>query len=143
MTAFIWFVLMVFFIIMEANTVTIVSIWFAVGSLVSMVAALLGAELWLEILLFLAVSAVALAALRPVAKKFFTPKITKTNVDSVIGQQGLVTAPVDNLQGTGAVKLGGIEWTARSTDGTTIPEGTLVAVDRIEGVKVFVTEVNT
>lgn len=141
MTAFIWFVLMVFFIIIEANTVTIVSIWFAAGALVSMIAALLGAELWLEIVLFLVVSTVALAALRPVTKKFFTPKIIKTNVDSVVGQQGLVTASVDNLQGTGAVKLGGIEWTARSTGGNPIPEGALVSVDRIEGVKVFVTEV--
>ena len=141
MKAIFWFVLMVFFLIMEANTVSIVSIWFAFGALVSMIVALLGGELWLEIVLFFAVSAVALAALRPLTKKYFTPKITKTNIDSIVGQQGLVTASVDNLQGCGTVKLGGIEWSARSTEGKTIPEGTLVAVDRIEGVKVFVTEV--
>ena len=141
MTAILWFALIIFFLIMEANTVTVVSIWFAIGALVSMIAALLDAGFWVELILFVAVSAVMLASLRPVTKKFFTPKIIKTNVDSVIGQQGLVTASVDNLQGTGTVKLGGIEWSARSTEEKQIPVGTLVKVDRIEGVKAFVTEV--
>jgi len=141
MTAILWFILMIVFIFMEANTVSLASIWFALGALVSMIAAIFGAGFWVELVLFVAVSAVALAALRPVTKKYFNPKITKTNVDSVIGQQGLVTASVDNLQGSGTVKLGGIEWTARSTEGNPIPEGTLVTVDRIEGVKAFVTEV--
>ena len=141
MTAIFWFVLMIVFIFMETNTVSLVSIWFALGALVSMIAAIFGVGFWVELILFVAVSAVALAALRPVTKKYFTPKITKTNVDSLVGQQGLITAAVDNVQGCGTVKLGGIEWTARSTDGAPIPEGKLVTVDRIEGVKAFVTEV--
>ena len=63
---------------------------------------------------------------------------TKTNVDSVIGAEGYVTEAIDNLSYTGRVKLGGITWAARSTSGAGIPVGTLVKVERIEGVKVFV-----
>ena len=124
--------------IMEANTVAVVSIWFVIGSLVAMIASLLGGQTWLQILLFLAVSAIALAALRPIVRKYIHPKLTATNVDSVIGSVGLVTAAIDNVSATGQVKLGAMEWTARSTSGRPIEAGTLVKVDRIEGVKVFV-----
>ena len=136
--AILWLILMVVFLILEAATVTLVSLWFAAGALAAMAAALLGGALWVQIALFLAVSAMALTALRPLAKKYFTPRLTATNVDSVIGSTGLVTAPIDNLSASGQVKLGGMVWTARSTSGDPIPEGTKVRVDRIEGVKVFV-----
>ena len=82
-----------------------------------------------------------LALLRPLARKHFTPKLVKTNVYSVIGSAGLVTAAIDNVAAKGQVKLGGMEWTARSTDGKKIPVGTLVKVDRIEGVKAIVSPV--
>lgn len=134
----IWLVLLAAFLITEAATVTVVSLWFAVGSLAALIASLLGAALWLQILLFLAVSAIALAALRPIVRKYIHPKLTATNVDSVIGSVGLVTAAIDNVSATGQVKLGAMEWTARSTSGRPIEAGTLVKVDRIEGVKVFV-----
>ena len=134
----VWLVLLAAFLITEAATVTVVSLWFAVGSLAALIASLLGAALWLQILLFLAVSAVALAALRPIVRKYIHPKLTATNVDSVIGSVGLVTAAIDNVSATGQVKLGAMEWTARSTSGRPIEAGTLVKVDRIEGVKVFV-----
>ena len=134
-----WLILMVVFLVTEASTVTMVSLWFAAGSLVALVASLLHAQVWLQVTLFLAVSALLLAALRPMARKHFTPKLSKTNVDAIIGAQGYVTADIDNLAATGTVKLGAMEWTARSTSGQPIPKGSLVKVDRIEGVKVFVT----
>ena len=134
----IWLVLLAAFLITEAATVTVVSLWFAVGSLAALIASLLGAAFWLQILLFLAVSAIALAALRPIVRKYIHPKLTATNVDSVIGSVGLVTAAIDNVSATGQVKLGAMEWTARSTSGIPLAAGTLVKVDRIEGVKVFV-----
>ena len=136
--AILWLILMVVFLILEAATVTLVSLWFAAGSLAAMAAAWLGGALWLQVSIFLAVSAIALTALRPLARKYFTPRLTATNVDSVIGSTGLVTIPIDNLSATGQVKLGGMVWTARSTSGDPIPEGTRIRVDRIEGVKVFV-----
>ena len=137
----VWLVLMVVFLLAETATVTMVSLWFAGGSLAALVASLLHAPLWLQLLLFFAVSALLLAALRPIARKHFTPRLSKTNVDAVIGSRGYVTADIDNLSATGTVKLGAMEWTARSTQGHTLPKGTLVQVDKIEGVKVFVTPV--
>lgn len=136
-----WLALMVVFLAAEAATVTMVSLWFAAGALVAMAASLLCAPIWLQVVLFLVVSALLLACLRPMVRKHFTPKLAKTNVDAVVGSRGYVTADIDNISATGTVKLGVMEWTARSTAGTVIPTGTLVEVDKIEGVKVFVTAV--
>jgi len=136
--AIVWFVLLVLFLFTEAHTVSVVSVWFAIGALTAMVTALLGGQLWLQVVLFFAVSAGLLLALRPIVKKHFTPKLVKTNVDSIVGAKGYATVAVDNLSATGQVKLGAMYWTARSTSGDPIGEGTLVKVDRIEGVKVYV-----
>ena len=141
METIIWLVLMVVFLIVEASTVVMVSLWFAAGSLIALVAALLGAPIWLQVALFLVVSAVLLASLRPMVRKHFTPKLSRTNVDAIVGSQGYVTSDIDNVAATGTVKLGSMEWTARSTAGAPIPAGTLVTVDKIEGVKAFVTAV--
>jgi len=134
-----WLVLMIALLAAEASTVTLISLWFAAGALAAMIVSLLGGAIWLQITAFLAVSVVLLTALRPLVRKYLTPRLTKTNVDSVIGSTGLVTAPIDNITASGQVKLNGMEWTARSTSGEPIPAGTKVTVDRIEGVKVFVT----
>ena len=136
--AIVWFVLLVLFLFVEANTVSVVSVWFAAGALAAIVTVLLGGQLWLQVVLFFVVSAGLLVALRPIIKKHFTPKLVKTNVESIVGQKGYATAAIDNLSATGQVKLGGMYWSARSTSGDPIPEGTLVKVDRIEGVKAFV-----
>ena len=136
--AIIWLVLLVVFLIVEASTVTMVSLWFAAGSLAALAVSLLHGGLWLQIAAFLVVSAVMLTLLRPLVRKYVTPKLTATNIDSIIGSTGLVTVAIDNVSATGQVKLGAMEWTARSTSGALIPEGTRITVDRIEGVKVFV-----
>lgn len=136
--SYVWFALTVVFIIMEAATVTMVSIWFVVGALAALIVSLLGGALWLQVGLFLVLSALLLWCLRPVVKKHFTPKLEKTNVDAVIGSVGRVTEQIRNVDACGHVKLGAMEWAARSTDGTTIEAGTLVRVDRVEGVRVFV-----
>ena len=138
MISFVWLAILIAMLVVEANTITLVSLWFAFGALAALIASLLGAEIWLQAVLFLGVSAVLLACLRPLVRKHLTPRITRTNVDSVVGTQGFVTADIDNVSAAGQVKLGAMYWTARSTSGEPIPEGTLVRVDRIEGVKVFV-----
>ena len=138
----IWLILMIVFLFVESQGVNMVSLWFAAGALGALIAHLCGAELWLQIVIFFALSIVLLASLRPIARKYFTPKISKTNVDSVIGQTGLVTADIDNVTAQGQVKLGAMEWSARSTSGEAIKAGTLVKVDRIEGVKAFVSLVS-
>ena len=141
MEAIIWLGIMVVFLFMEANTVSLVSIWFAAGSLAALIASLFGAPGWLQITLFLATSAAALACLRPLVRKYIKPKIVPTNTDALLNSQGYVTEEIDNLAARGQVKLGAMEWTARSTNGNPIPQGTLVKVDKIEGVKAFVTPV--
>ena len=133
-----WLVLTVMLLLAEAATVTLISLWFAAGSLAAMAMALVGGGIWLQVLVFLVVSAVALTALRPLTRKYLTPKLTATNIDSVIGSVGIVTATIDNIGATGQVKLNGMEWSARSTSGESIPAGIKVRVDKIEGVKVFV-----
>lgn len=140
--AIIWLIVMGGFLVMEAACpFHLVSVWFAVGALIAAIVGQFGGGIWWQLGTFFVVSAGLLALLWPYVKKFLNPKVTKTNVDSVIGTEGYVTEQVDNLNAVGQVKLGGMYWTARSTDGKPIAEGTLVRVDRIEGVKVFVTEV--
>ena len=134
-----WLAIMVVLLIVEAACpFHLVSIWFAAGALVAMIISMLGGELWLQIIAFCIVSGALLAGLWPFIRKFLNPNLTKTNVDSVIGSEGIVTADIDNLNAVGQVKLGGMEWTARSTSGANIPTGTRIVVDRIEGVKAFV-----
>lgn len=140
--AIIWLGLMVAFLITEAVCpFHLVSIWFAAGALVAVFVSLLGGPVWLQITLFMIVSVALLAALWPLVRKLITPKITKTNIDSVLGSTGLVTVAIDNVTAVGQVKLGAMYWTARSTSGEKIPEGTLIRADRIEGVKVYVSPV--
>ena len=133
-----WFVAMVVFIWIEASTISVVSLWFAVGALAALITSLCGGEIWLQAVVFLGVSVILLCLLRPVIRKYFTPKLTKTNIDALIGAVGRVTAAINNDAAQGQIKLGAMEWTARSVSGAQIEEGTLVKVEYIEGVKVFV-----
>lgn len=139
LVAIVWLGLLIAFLIVEAACpVHLVSIWFALGSVAALAVWMLHGPVWLQILIFAAVSGALLIALWPLTKKFLRPKLAPTNIDSVIGSTGRVTTAIDNTQAQGQVKLGGMEWTARSTSGDILAEGTLIRVDRIEGVKVFV-----
>ena len=133
-----WIILAVAFLAIEFGTVTLISLWFVVGALAAMAAALLGAKLWLQVLIFALVSLVMLLLLRPFLKKFVSPHKVPTNVDAMIGKEALVTEAIDNLIGTGAIRVDGLTWTARSADGAHIPVGTAVNVQAVEGVKAIV-----
>ncbi len=140
-SAIVWLILMVILILIEAATVSLVSIWFAGGALTAILVSVLGGQIWLQVAVFFLVAAALLILLRPVVRKHFNPKLQKTNVDAVIDTTGMVTVEINNVMATGTVKIGSMEWTARSTTGDVIPVGSLVKVDKIEGVKVFVTPV--
>ena len=133
-----WLVLLVIFAGVEGLTAGLISVWFCAGSLAAFLASMAHVSLGVQIAVFVVVSLLAMAVVRPLAKKHWQPKIQKTNVDSILGSDGLVIEAIDNIRGTGQVKIGGIVWTARSEDGSPIPEGTLVTVNRVEGVKVLV-----
>lgn len=140
MTTF-WIIAMVVFLVIEAVTVGIVSVWFAIGALFAMVTAMLGANLWVQITVFLVVSAIALYFTRPLVKKFVNNKVEPTNADMLIGKECRVVETIDNLSGTGAVYVDGKTWTARTVDEEIIPKGQLVKAERIEGVKLIVSKI--
>ena len=94
---FLWLALMVVFLATEAGTVTLISAWFAAGALAALIAAFLGAEIWLQVTVFFVVSVALLICLRPLARKYLKPRIVRTNVDSLIGSEGYVTADIDNI----------------------------------------------
>lgn len=137
MTIF-WLAAFIVFAIGEAVTVGLVSVWFAVGALAALFATALGAGLWLQITVFLGMSALALALFKPLSSKFLKPRVSATNADRVIGSAALVTETIDNTQAKGQVKVNGQVWSARSAQDIVIPAGTDVKVLRIEGVKVIV-----
>ena len=133
-----WLIALVVFLLAEAATAGLVSLWFAGGSLAAVVVSLCGGRFLWQFLVFLAVSAALLAALRPLTKKFISPKKEPTNADRVVGREAIVTERIDTLAGTGAVKISGAEWTARTQERLVIEPGETVRILRIEGAKVTV-----
>lgn len=133
-----WLAAMVVFVLAEAATVELVSIWFMGGAFAAMLAAIFDAGFPVQLALFVAVSGLLLILLRPVLKKKLTPKRTRTNADRLIGREALVTEPIDDLRATGAVRIDGVLWTARSESGLPIAPDSIVIITRIEGAKVFV-----
>lgn len=134
-----WVVALVVFLIVEAVTAGLVSIWFVFGSLVALICAALGAAVWLQIFWFVIVSVATLVLTRPLVKRYVDSRSVATNADRNIGRTAVVTERIDNLAATGAVQLGGAIWTARSTDDAlTIESGEHVIIRAIEGVKLIV-----
>ena len=134
-----WIVALVVFLVAEAATAGLVSIWFVLGSAVALICAALGAVFWLQLLWFAVVSVATLLLTRPLVKKFVNSRTEPTNADRNIGRTAICTERIDNLAATGAVKLDGITWTARSRDeAVTIECGAHVVVRAIEGVKLIV-----
>lgn len=138
MYAVIWLAALVILLLAEALTLGLTTIWFAGGALIALIAALVGANIWVQLGIFLAVSLLLLIFTRPAALRYMNKSTLKTNVDSLTGEVGVVSERIDNLEATGKVKLNDVFWTARSEDGTVIEEGAVVEISRVEGVKLIV-----
>ena len=134
----IWLIMVVVLVAGEALTAGLTFLWFAVGALGGLIVSLFGGPIWLQVVLFLALSARALARVRPVAAKLMQSGRVATNADRVIGKTAIVTEAIDNVAGKGQVSVAGQIWTARSERDVVIPKDAEVTVLRIEGVKVFV-----
>ena len=134
----VWIGLIVVTAAVEAATVQLVTVWFAVGGVAGLIAYAAGLEIWLQILIFAIVSAVALAVTRPLVKKFTNGRRMPTNAERFIGEKVVVTEKIENDLSKGAVKIGGLEWTARSVDSETAEVGEQVTVEAIEGAKLIV-----
>ena len=136
-----WLIALIVLVVIEAATVGLTFIWFAVGALGALILSVLGATVWVQIVAFLALSAAALMLVRPVAVRLLKPGVYRTNADRILGQTALVIQEIDNLIPSGQVKIAGQVWTARSDSGEVIAVQSKVRILRIEGVKVIVTAI--
>ena len=137
-----WAVLFVVMVLLELLTLGLISIWFAVGALAAMIAQFFGAPFVIQTVIFLVVSVTLLYLLAPWARRYFNKDRMKTNAQSLIGKQAIITEPINNLQSRGRVIVDGMEWSARySGDSGCAPEGTVVRIKDIQGVKLIVEDV--
>ena len=138
----IWLVILAVLLIIEIATLGLTTIWFAGGALVAFLVSLVGGPLWLQITLFIVVSFILLVFTRPAAARLLNKKVEKTNGESLPGQKAVVLQEINNLQGTGQVRINGLEWTARSLNDQIISKDAVVTVVTVEGVKLIVEEEN-
>ena len=137
--AWIWLAVIVLAVTIEAVSPQLVSIWFAVGALASLVASMLVWPLWVQLLLFVGITLLSVLLTRPLVKKRLDTRTVQTNSDRYVGMQGIVLQTIDNTQGVGQVKVQGSIWTARSEQADRkIPENAVVTVVRIEDAKLIV-----
>ena len=139
---FVWLVIAVVLGIFEAATVALVSIWFAVGAVAAMVPAYFNAPFWVQILVFILVSALCFVFTRPFFKKIIRVNKQPTNVDRLVGQEGVATDDIENIECRGKVFISGLTWSARSETGELIPQGAVVTVKKIEGATLVVERKN-
>lgn len=133
-----WLIAFIAFIGIELVTMGLTSVWFGLGALVALVASLLGAPLYVQLILFVVVSTVVLVFVRPFALKYVNQNPEKTNVEAMAGKTGKVIVQINNIEGTGNILVEGLEWTARTEDDSILNVGDLVTVVRVEGVKAIV-----
>lgn len=138
---YVWMAVIILCVAIEAFTLDLSAIWFAVGGVAALIAASLSLEVSAQLVIFVLFSAALLALVRPFCRKFLKTRNEPTNADRIIGETAIVTEKIDNIHETGAVKIMGATWTARSVDDSVIEEGVAVKVVAIHGVKAMVQKV--
>lgn len=136
----IWLLIFALLVVIELVTMGLTTVWFAAGALLACVVAALKLPVYVQIGVFIITSGVLLYFTRPIAVEFFNKNRVKTNVEGLVGKDAIVTADINNLLGTGQVKIQGMEWSARSLSGEEIKAGAVVTVKEVEGVKLIVEE---
>lgn len=139
----VWLVAAIIFLIIEALSVQLISIWLAGGAIVAMVLALLNVNFWIQVLIFAVVSLILIILTRPLVKRILSKNVEATNADRSIGKEAAVTSEINNVLGKGQVNLAGQIWSARSSDDSVINEGETVIVEKIDGVKLIVSRKKT
>lgn len=142
MMLIIWAAAIIAFGVLEAVTAQLVSIWFVIGAIGAFIAALFDASVTVQVIIFIAVTIIALIVTRPLVKKFVHPKKQATNADRVINQKGIVVEEINNLKATGQVKVDGKVWSARSADNSIIDVNEEIIIKEISGVKLIVEKIN-
>lgn len=125
-----WLILFIVLLVIEALTVNLVTIWFAIGAVAAAVTAYFGGNIMVQLVVFLIVSIVLLILTKPIVKKHFNNNRTKTNADRLVGKEGIVTEPINGVEATGRVTVAGQDWAARPTNpGAIIPDGYVTVMD--------------
>lgn len=136
-----WLVALMVLLVIEVITMGLTTIWLAGGALIAVFVAWAGFPWYVQATVFLVVSLLLLCSTRPIAVKYFNKERVKTNIESIIGKQAIVLTEINNLKGTGQVSLNGMEWSARAyEEETVIPQGAIVVVKEVSGVKLIVEE---
>ena len=133
-----WLVLTIIFALVEAVTPQLISIWFAGGAIIAFISSLFQIPIYAQLIIFVGVSVALLVLTRPIIKKLLKVEPEAMNSDAKIGKIGIVTEDIDNIKAIGAVKLDGLEWSAKSADDGVISKDQQVKVVAIEGVKLIV-----
>jgi len=133
-----WLIVFGGFVLLEFSTTQLICIWFAGGALASFVCALLNLSILLQAVVFVLVSGLLLIFTKKFVSKLKSKSDVKTNAEALIGQSAVVTEGISNIDSRGSVKIRGLEWSARSTDDSEIPENSYVTVKEIDGVKLIV-----
>lgn len=136
--SYFWLAVIVVAAIVEGSTAQLVSIWFVAGGVGALIGELCGVQVWAQVIIFVAVTALTLVVTRPLVKKIMNFKKEDTNSGRYIGKNGIVTVQINNTLGVGQVTVLGSVWTARSEDGSIIKVGENVLIKAIEGVKLIV-----
>ena len=132
----IWLAVMIMALVCEGITTALVSIWFAPGAVVSMILAALEVPIWIQSVVFFAVSVVSVIVFQAVFKKKLAKgKKVATNTDRLIGEKAVVSEKIDNIRAEGCIKINGQLWSALSEDGNIIFENEIVEIVAISGVK--------
>lgn len=139
MTSIYWLIAFVVFVGIEVATLALTTIWFAGGAFIAFLLSLFGTSVEVQLAVFVIASFLLLFLTRPFASRYINRNTVKTNAESLVGKKARITMEVNNDLGTGAAVVGGQEWTARASDeGQIIPEGTMVTIRDIKGVKLIV-----
>lgn len=136
--SFFWLAVAIIAAIVEGIVPALVSIWFVAGGIAALIVSLCGGSMLLQFVLFVAVSALALAVTRPLVRRMQKTAPVPTNADRVIGAEAIVTEEINSLLATGRVSVRGASWAARAEENETIAVGDTVVVRSIEGVKLIV-----
>lgn len=143
MEPLLWLIVLAVLLIIEAITVGLTTIWFAGGALIAAVLSWMGMGIAAQWGAFLLISLVLLIFTRPLAVRYMNRGMTKTNVDSLIGEKAVVIQEINNLAQTGQVRINDIEWMARTvSDEELIPANTVVEIEAVRGVKLIVKKQN-
>ena len=134
----IWIALAVILAIIEAFTVSLVTIWGTIGAVAASIAASLGADVWIQAVIFIAVSALLIFLTRPLAKKLLKSRTEATNSDRLIGKTALVIADIDQIDNKGQIKVMGQVWSASEINGSAVEKGAEVIIEKIQGVRAVV-----